>query len=135
MQFQSGESGNPNGRPKGTGHRQQLFNDLVAPHREALFEKAIKMALAGNESMLRLFLERILPAKPHDEPVNLELPEDITKRELLLTMGEKVLRAIANQDITPTQGKVILGLVEEQKRLVSIQENDFEMRKILGHVD
>lgn len=132
MQFQSGESGNPNGRPKGSGHRQQVFNDLVAPHKEALFEKAIKMALAGNESMLRLFLERILPAKPHNEPVNLELPEDITKRELLLTMGEKVLRAIANQDITPTQGKVILGLVEEQKRLVSIQESDFEMRAILG---
>ena len=132
MQFQSGESGKPNGRPKGSGHRQHVFNDLVAPHKEALFEKAIKMALAGNESMLRLFLERILPAKPHNEPVNLELPEDITKRELLLTMGEKVLRAIANQDITPTQGKVILGLVEEQKRLVSIQESDFEMRAILG---
>lgn len=90
------------------------------------------MALASNESMLRLFLERILLASPHGEPVNLELPEDITKRELLLTMGEKVLRAIANQDITPTQGKVILGLVEEQKRLVSMQEHDFEMRKILG---
>jgi len=38
------------------------------PHKTALLDKAIELALNGNESMLRLFLERMLPAKPHDEP-------------------------------------------------------------------
>lgn len=135
MPFQSGESGNVLGRPKGTGHRQQFFNELVEPHREALFDKAIKLALAGNETMLRLFLERMLPAKPHSEPINFDLPDDINKKSILLTMGERVLRAIASEDITPNQGKIILDLVEEQKRLLIIQKSDREMAKILGNSD
>jgi hypothetical protein len=132
MPFQSGESGNVSGRPRGTGHRQQVFNELVEPHREALFDKAIKLALAGNETMLRLFLERMLPPKPHSEPINLELPDDINKKSILLTMGERVLRGIANEDITPTQGKIILDLVEEQKRLLIAQKHDHEMEEIIG---
>ena len=101
MRFQSGESGNPNGRPKGTGHRQQIFDNLVLPRTEELINVAIKKALAGNDTMLRLFLERILPPRPHGEPINIELPMDITNKELLLTMGEKVLLAVANQGINP----------------------------------
>src|SRR5690349_12685210 len=110
MTFKPGESGNSLGRPRGTGHRQQLFNDLVMPHKSALLNKAIELALNGNEAMLRLFLERMLPAKPHAEPLTLELPDDITNREALLSLGEIILRGIAAQDITPVQGKIILNL-------------------------
>ena len=41
MPFQAGVSGNPIGRPKGSGNRQQAFNALAEPHKEALFKKAI----------------------------------------------------------------------------------------------
>lgn len=75
MTFQNGVSGNLNGRPKGTGARQQLYNALVAPHKEALINKAMKLALEGNEAMLCLFLERMLAAKPKDEPINFDLPD------------------------------------------------------------
>lgn len=47
-------------------------------------------------------------------------------------MGERVLRGIANEDITPGQGKIIMDLVEEQKRLLVIQKHDREMAEILG---
>ncbi len=130
--FEVGTSGNPNGRPKGTGHRQQLFNELVMPHKTALFDKAIELALNGNETMLRLFLERMLPPKPREEPVTLELPENISKSELLLTMGEVILRGISNHDITPSQGKLILNLAEQQRQLFKIKEDAEEFRNILN---
>lgn len=76
MTFKTGESGNPNGRPHGSGYRQKLFNTLVAPHKEKLFETGINLALAGNEVMLRLFLERMLPAKPIQESIAIEFPGD-----------------------------------------------------------
>lgn len=115
MTFQYGISGNPNGRPKGTGHRQKIFNTLIAPHKEALIDTAIKLALNGNEAMLRLFLERILPAKPQDEPVNLELPEDITKADSLLTISEKILRAMEKQEITPEQCTTLFSALKNYR--------------------
>jgi len=96
MKFQPGESGNPKGRPRGTGQRQQIFDSLVLPRAEELISMALKKALYGDVTMLRLFLERLLPPKPHAEPLNIELPENVSNTELLLTMGEKVLIGIAN---------------------------------------
>ncbi len=129
MQFQSGSSGNPHGRPKGTGHRQMLFNEFVVPHQAALFEKAINLALTGNETMLRLFLERMLPAKPQGALVSLELPDDIANTNAATAIGEVVLRSIAAQDMTPAQGKVIFELAQQQQRLVEIarEEEQFDL--------
>lgn len=67
MTFEKGQSGNPAGRPKGTKDRRTIFRDMVEPHREALVQKAIALALDGNEQMLRLLLDRLLPAKPKTE--------------------------------------------------------------------
>jgi hypothetical protein len=84
MKFQPGKSGNPNGRPKGNCSRQQIFESLVLPHREELLDKAIELALGGNEAMLRLLLERILPAKPREET----LDDNDVKQEDALTFLE-----------------------------------------------
>lgn len=132
MTFKPGESGNSLGRPRGTGHRQQLFNDHVMPYKTELLNKAIELALNGNEAMLRLFLERMLPARPHAEPLLLELPDDLTKNEMLLGIGEIILRGIASQDITPNQGKVILNLVEEQRRLSKTKNDDAELLNLIN---
>lgn len=65
MKFQPGESGNPYGRPKGSGHRALLFNSIVDEgKKKQLIIKAYNLALDGNEAMLKLMLERILPPKP-----------------------------------------------------------------------
>ena len=123
MKFQSGVSGNPNGRKPGTGHRQQLFNTLVEPHRDLLFQKAIDLALAGNESMLRLFLERMLPSKPVDDSINITIPEiNAKKAEALLDYGEIVLRALSQGEITPDQGKSVMAIIEAQRKNVETSE-------------
>jgi len=69
MQFKKGQSGNPAGRPKGALDRRSLFRQLIEPYKDELVSKAVEMALAGNEQMLRLILERALPAKPKSEPI------------------------------------------------------------------
>jgi len=117
MPFITGTSGNKNGRPLNTGHRQKVFNNLVTPHKEALVAKAIEMALDGNEAMLKLFLDRILPAKPADESIHITLPNrDFTQTELLLEVGADILKAISNNEITPEQGKTFLEVVSAQRK-------------------
>lgn len=45
MTFQTGISGNPTGRPKGSGNRQRLFNSLVVPYQEKLINTALNCNL------------------------------------------------------------------------------------------
>ena len=54
---------NPTGRPRGTQNRASaLAKQLRMAAFEELMQKAIDMALAGEQQMLRVLIERILPA-------------------------------------------------------------------------
>lgn len=118
MTFKSGESGNPNGRPKGTGSRQQLFSTLVEPHKEKLFETAIKLALTGNEAMLRLFLERMLPAKPVQEPFAIEFTTDEKQVAYVEICGYEVIRAVSDGAISPSDAVPLFRALESQSKLM-----------------
>ena len=118
MKFKPGESGNPNGRPKGTGTRQQLFNSLVDPHKEKLFQTAINLALAGNEAMLRLILERLMPAKPTQEPVAIEFIADEKKVDYLEACGYELIQAISDGDISTADALPLFKALNSQCKLM-----------------
>ena len=122
MAFKPNQSGNPDGRPKGTGYRQQLFKALVERHKEALFETGNDLALSGNESMLRLFLERMLPSRPNDEPIDLDAAEGLKTAYGLLESGENVLKAISQGQLTPQQAKTVMATIEMQRKNVETSE-------------
>lgn len=122
MTFKFGESGNPDGRPKGSGHRQQLFKSLVEPYQNALIDTAVKLALAGNEPMLRLFLERMLPAKPTDDAITMAMSKGAKYAEELLAHGESILQAIYRGEMTPNQGSSLLSCVEAQRKHIETTE-------------
>ncbi len=117
MPFQPGASGNPNGRPKGTGNRQQTFNAFVEAHREGLFNKALELALGGNEAMLRLFLERMLPAKPTHETIQIDLPVgNYNSTEILSNFGSEALRAVATGNMTSTEAAQVASLMNAHSK-------------------
>lgn len=131
MTFKTGVSGNPTGRPKGTGSRQQIFSNLVEPHKEALFETAINLALGGNEVMLRLFLERMLPSRPTDDAVILQMPiTHDNKVSGLSIRGEAILQAVSAGEITPDQGKTIMAIIDTQRKNIETSELSIRLHEI-----
>lgn len=132
MTFQTGTSGNPNGRPKGTGSRQQVFSTLVEPHKEALFKVAIDMALKGNEAMLRLFLERMLPAKPNDEPIQINIPDCGTSyTQAISCIGKEALQAVTSGVITPNDAGQVASLIGANARLIALAELNQKMDTLI----
>ena len=72
--FKPGQSGNPAGKKPGTRNRAtRALEELLEGQGEALTQKAIDMALAGDTVALKLCLERIYPAHK-DRPVTFALP-------------------------------------------------------------
>jgi hypothetical protein len=125
MVFRAGKewNGNKKGRPLNSGHRQQLFSSLVDPYKERLFETAIDLALGGNESMLRLLLDRLLPAKPIDDHLNIDVPETgFTKIDKIVAYGEEVLNKVSSSELTPDQAKTLMSLLESQRKIVETSE-------------
>lgn len=136
MTFQTGKSGNPNGRPKGTGTRQQVFSTLVAPHQEALFKVAIDMALKGNEAMLRLLLERMLPAKPNDEPIQINMPDySASYTQAISHVGKEALQAVTSGMITPAEAGQVASLIGANARLIALTELNEKMDNLMKTQD
>ena len=114
--------GNP-GRPQGSRHKAtQAALALLDGEGEALTRKAVELALEGDTTALRLCLERIAPPRK-DAPVTFALPPMETAKDAARAAAA-VLGAVAQGDLTPTEGAHIMGLVETYRRTLEITELD-----------
>jgi len=126
MKFQAGESGNPNGRPKGTPDKRNELRKLLAPHAPALVEKAVQKALEGDASALKLCLDRcIAPLRSTTQNIELDFEGELHER------GEATLNAIYSGEIDPITGSALIGALADQARLK--EQTELEAR--LSHLE
>ncbi len=75
-----------------------------------------------NEAMLRLFLDRMLPAKPTAEPINITLPQKISNASTLAPMAFEIFKALERQELTPEQFKILMtSLKEYRENILAIE--------------
>ena len=122
MAFQKGQSGNKDGRPRGTVNRRtKLLRLLFEGEAEALGRRAIDMALAGDVPCLKLCLERILPALK-DSPVCVQLPEIGDDATSVLAFSRAVIDNVTQGKITPLEGDLIMGMLEKYGRAINLHD-------------
>ena len=121
MPFQKGQSGNPAGRkPGSTCRRLSLLRQAFEEHSEELMAKVIELALAGDTAMLKLCIDRILPAyKPVEIPV--ELPELARKRKCI-TKAKVVLDSVAAGELSISEGRKLLSGISSLIDMTELQE-------------
>lgn len=115
--FKKGQSGNPNGKPKGSRNRTTLAAEaLLDGEAEAITRKAIEKAKAGDITAIRLCLERICPPRK-DRPVVFKLPNTGTPTGLVKGMAA-IVGSVASGDLTPSEGQALASLMESQRRAI-----------------
>ena len=115
--WKTGESGNPKGRPKGSGQVAQL-RSAIAGRVPEILDKLMRQALEGDTSAARLLLERVVaPLKAAEQPQALALPDGS-----LTAQGRAVLRSVASGELAPTQGAALLAGIGTLARVSEIDE-------------
>ena len=80
--FKPGQSGNPNGRPKGSGYMEQLTAAIKTVEKEKkkkLFDRFVEQAYSNPTIMVAL-MNKLLANRQHTEIEGLEPLEIIIKR-------------------------------------------------------
>ncbi len=115
--WKPGTSGNPNGRPPGTGKVGKLRAAIEADV-PAILRGLAAAAKKGDVGAARLLLERTVPAlKPAEEVVTLALTGDT-----LAEKGQAALAAMAGGQIAPGQGAALLAALGTLAKLVETDE-------------
>ena len=115
--WKPGQSGNPKGRPTGTGEVAKL-RAAIADRVPELLSKLMAQALEGDTAAARLLLERaIAPLKAAEQPQALTLPDGT-----LTDQGRAVLASVAAGELAPGQGAALLGAIGTLARVAEIDE-------------
>lgn len=124
--WKAGESGNPKGKPPGSGQLQKLRATL-AKDVPAIIKMLGTAAKAGDMQAARLILERVLPpVKAIEQPQALALPADGS----LTDQGRAVLSAVAVGDLSPGQGAALIGAIGGMARVTEIDELAERIKKL-----
>ena len=119
--WKPGQSGNPKGRPEGSRNRATLAAQaLIDGQAEALVKTAVGLALGGDGPMLKVILERLVPARK-DAPIKVTLPPMEKASDIPQAMSS-ILASVAAGELTPTEAQAVAGLVELQRRALETSE-------------
>ena len=115
--WKPGQSGNPKGRPTGTGEVAKL-RAAIAASVPAILQSLTSAAIAGDVQAAKVLLERVLPAlKPAEQAQAVNIPEGT-----LTDKGRAVLDAVAAGELAPGQGAALLTAIGTLARVVEVDE-------------
>lgn len=121
--FKPGQSGNPDGRPRGSRNKATVMAQaLLDGQAEELARVAVEKALEGDMVALRLCMERLVPPSkeaPLPEPV--ELPKRLTAKNLPKAV-EAIIKAVAEGTIAPGQGEKVVSMLQGHSKILELAE-------------
>lgn len=116
--WKPGQSGNPNGRPRGTKNPSTKLRELIDV--EPILRKLQAAAQEGDVQAARTLLERALPVyRTTAAPV--ELPE-LGAAETLTDKARVILAAVARGDVAPDIGTSLVAAVGSLAKVAEIDE-------------
>jgi len=125
-QFERGRSGNPNGRPRGSGNRAHVqLRAILLGDAERIVQRVSELALEGDMTAAKMILDRILPRRICVPIADFELPAMKTADDVCNAIGA-IASAALDGRISPPDAAALAQIVETFRR--SIETVDHERR-------
>jgi|SRR5690554_5357767 len=116
--FKKGESGNPLGRPKGSGLTGEL-RKAIANDAQDIISNLIEQAKGGDTTAAKVLLDRILPPlKAEAQAVNIA---EFNAGGLIEKAGA-VLGATANGELAPDIAAQLISAVATLAKVIEVEE-------------
>jgi hypothetical protein len=128
--------GNGGRRPGSRNRTGQIAAALMEGDAEELLRKAKDLALAGDVTMLKFLVGRILP---RDRTIKIDLPHAICSDDDPVAALVAIIGAVAEGKVSPSEGAALATLMESYRRASEYSELtkrlddlEAELRRQLG---
>ncbi|MFL6447385.1 MAG: hypothetical protein ACJ746_06805 [Bryobacteraceae bacterium] len=119
------------GRPRGSRNKSTLaLQELLGTHAEALVSKCVVSALQGDNTAMRLCMERLLPPLKNNL-VQLPLPAVLNAVGVGKAM-EQLVASVAQGQITPDDAEKLAKVLEARAGRLGAEETERQRDDILG---
>lgn len=118
MPFEKGVSGNPNGRPKGSGDKRTELRSLLDPHAPELVKTVVEKALSGDMTAMRLCLDRCIPSYKNIDASSHEVFSDLESNQI---DAELILGLVGHGCIDLNSGLGWMQLLRQHAELTEIK--------------
>jgi len=126
--FQKGQSGNPNGKTRGTKNKVTLAAEIMLKGElENICRRLIQEALSGNIQALKMVLDRIMPVRK-DRPIEIDLPPLKTSSDALRAISV-IVESVGDGSISPNEGEALSKIVNVYVN--AIESHDYENRLLM----
>jgi len=116
--FKPGESGNPNGRPKGKSAGAMVRTEIEA-RRQDVLNVVIDAAINGDMQACKMLLDRIAPTlRPVAASVELEIGNDMSLSE----QAAQVAQAAFNGNIAPDTANTLMSVLSSRAKIIETSE-------------
>ena len=120
--FKPGQSGNPQGKPKGTRHKAtQAALALAEGQLSEIVQTLIDAALSGDTSAAKIILDKCIPNKRESPLPELTLPQVTTAADLP-ALTQAILHAVGDGQITPAEATALASLAGSHGKSIEIAE-------------
>ncbi len=129
--FKKGVSGNPNGRPKGSGLAGRL-RKFIADDADEILQSVIDQAKAGDLAAAKLLLDRIVPPlKPEAQAVQIDA---LSGSGDLVGKADAVIHAVGSGDIAPDIAAQLISAVATLAKVIEIDQLEKRLEQLERHL-